>query len=241
MFSRGEIYDKESMEAAEALKLSTNTAHRWEGLPNDKEVGDLRKRIEDVSDDDPLEKRIKDAELLRDLYERNDKQDEAQKLNEQIQNAKKALKEQQERKSNVDFSNPTPEMIADAEKYGLDLTDPLVQAELRRIENEDPEVLQKEMDDEEERQQSGGPVEMPLPEAPEHVPIPWMRYIVFFGGIILLLRISDVYFLLRNLFVLIVRLLSGSDDTSSNAGGGGGSIFAKAYKLLFAPSGEESE
>ena len=35
---------------------------------------DLEKRIEQISDEDPLEKRIQDAELLRDLYVRNGKE-----------------------------------------------------------------------------------------------------------------------------------------------------------------------
>jgi len=243
MFARGEIYDKEQMAKNELAKATSNTGHRWEGIPNDKEMGDLRQRIEDVSDDDPLEKRIADAELLRDLYERNDKHDEAVTLNEQISNAKKALREQQERRS-VDFSNPTPEMVADAEKYGLDLNDPLVQAELKRIEEHgDPEALGDGLDDD-----SAPPdkpqVEMPLPDAPEYVAIPWMRYVVFFGGFILLLRIYDAYWLLKRFFLLLARLFMGTDDGSSNLPGEPGgdavaSIFEKAYKLLFAPSSDE--
>ena len=43
--------------------------------------------------EDSLEKRVSDAELLRDLYMRNGKEDEAKELNEKIQVAKKALKE----------------------------------------------------------------------------------------------------------------------------------------------------
>jgi len=245
MFSRGEIYDKESMEKAEAEKLTSNTSHRWEGLPNDKEMSDLRQRIEDVNDNDPLEKRIADAELLRDLYERNDKHDEAQKLNEQIQNAKKALREQHEKKPKLDFSNPTEEMIKDAEKYGLDLNDPMVQAELKRIENEDPEALAALEADENALPPSGpAPVEMPLPDAPDYVPVPWMRYIVLFGGFILLLRIADVFRMIRFLWILLLRLLSGpeeNDASSSPGAAAGSSLFARAYQLLFAPGGEESE
>jgi len=240
MFGRGEIYDKLSMEQAEAAKASSNTGHRWEGLPNDKDVNDLRARIDNVSDDDPIEKRIADAELLRDLYERNDKHEEAEKLNEQIKNAKRAVKEQQEKRVPIDFSKPTPEMIADAEKYGLDLTDPMVQAELRRIENSDPEEIRREMEEQEDG--SGENMQLPLPDAPEHVPVPWTRYIVVFGGFILLLRIADVYAFLRTILVLLFRVLTGSDDDGASRGGtAGGSLFARAYQLLFAPSGEESE
>jgi len=236
MFNRGELYDKESMDKHEAEKASSNTSHRWEGVQSDSEMNDLRSRIDHVSDDDPLEKRIADAELLRDLYERNDKPDEAQKLNGQIQAAKTAVKEQQEKKANIDFTQPSPEMIADAEKYGLDLTDPMVQAELRRIGQEDPEALGSY--NEEDYDESAPPpppsVHVPLPDEPEFVPIPWMRYIVLFVGLILLLRIYDVFILVRGVLTLLVRLISGPTDDDS-AGG----IFPGAYRLLF--GGEQSE
>jgi len=238
MFGRGELYTQEEMDRHEADKAASNTGHRWEGLPNDNEMRDLRNRIDDVKDDDPLEKRIGDAELLRDLYERNDKQDEAQKLNDQIQAAKKALKEQHEAKATMDFSKPTPEMIADAEKYGLDLTDPIVQAELRRIGEEGPDAIGP---DDEVLDDDGNPVEqpppsahVPLPQEPEYVAIPWLRYIVLFGGFIILLRIYDVYVSLRMFFTLLIRLTSGTADDS------GGTIFASLYHLLFG-GGEDSE
>ena len=51
MFGRGEIYDKESMDRLEAEKASSNTNHRWEGLPNEKEMSDLRERIDNVTDE----------------------------------------------------------------------------------------------------------------------------------------------------------------------------------------------
>lgn len=36
------------------------------------------------------------------------------------------MKSQQKKKNNLDFDNPTPEMIKDAETYGLDLKDPKI-------------------------------------------------------------------------------------------------------------------
>jgi len=240
MFDRGEIYDEESMAKAEAEKAASNTNHRWEGVPNDNEMKDLRKRIDDVKDDDPLEKRIADAELLRDLYERNDKEEEAKKLNEQIKSAKAALAEQQRKKASPDFTNPTPEMIEDAAKYGLDLNDPLVREELQRIEREGPDAL------EENEEGDGTPppppdVEMPLPEIPEYVEIPWMRYVILFGGIILVLRIWDIFMVLRRLLALMSRFVHSQDEGASFAEAPGASIFERAYQLLFAARAEDAE
>lgn len=242
MFGRGEIYDEEAMKAAEALKAATNTNHRWEGVPNDNEMKELRKRIDDVSDEDPLEKRIADAELLRDLYERNDKEEEAKKLNEQIQNAKRALKEQQEKKeaNRPDFSNPTPEMIAEAQQYGLDLNDPAIRAELLRIEREGPGSL----DGKEEEDMPVPPppnVEMLLPDVPEYVSIPWRKYFRHFGGTVLLLRSWDICTMLLHGFAFARRLLSSPDDDSSLYEGASGSLFARAYQMLFASGRDDAE
>mmetsp|Transcript_144536 Transcript_144536/g.254914 ORF Transcript_144536/g.254914 Transcript_144536/m.254914 type:complete len:476 (+) Transcript_144536:85-1512(+) len=234
MFERGEIYDKESMEEAEK---QVKPSHRWEGLPSDNEMSQLRKRVEDVSDDDPLEKRIADAELLRDLYERNQKEDEAKKLNEQIQAAKKALKEQQDRRTGLDFTNPTPEMVADAQKYGLDLNDPLVQAELQRIEREGPGALEGVDENSSETSAPAPPpaVEVPLPEKPDYVPVPWMRYVLLVGIIILVLRLRDVISILSLLIKRSYEMLS---KPKADPGEDGGSIFARAYQALFAGSDE---
>merc|ERR1719456_2036951 len=114
MFDRGEIYDGTS-------QSSSST-----GAPDD-QMGEYQDRIDNMKDDDSLEKRIQDAEMLRDLYMRNGKEDEAKKLNEEIQQAKKALKDQKAgRTPGLDFSNPTNEMKEDAKKHGIDLDDPMV-------------------------------------------------------------------------------------------------------------------
>jgi len=251
MFNRGEIYDEESMEKAEAPKPVTS--HRWEGVPNDSEVRDLRSRIENVSDDDPLEKRIADAELLRDLYQRNGKEDEAQKLNEQIQGAKRSLEQQKHgpsgSRTGMDFSNPTPEMIADAEKYGLDLNDPLVQAELQRIEREGPGALEG-MDDD-----SGPPLppspreaQPPPPPAPtvpddvEHVKVPWKRYLWFFGAIGFALRSRDAVVVLQQTTLWMSNVwarLAEDPAASGEIGDSPRSFFARAYRVLF--GGEEPD
>merc|ERR1719382_1521955 len=105
---------------------------------NDYDLKNIQKRIENISDDDSIEKRCADAELLRDLYMRNGKEQEARELNEKIQVAKKAIKERENPQPvrGLDWDNPTEEMLEDAKKHGLDLTDPVVIAELKRLESE---------------------------------------------------------------------------------------------------------
>eukprot|EP00397_Hematodinium_sp_SG-2012_P024894 GEMP01025960.1.p1 GENE.GEMP01025960.1~~GEMP01025960.1.p1 ORF type:complete len:411 (+),score=93.15 GEMP01025960.1:227-1459(+) len=100
---------------------------------NDAEVLEKYKsRISTMQDSDGLEQRIQDALMLRDLYRRNGKGEEAEKLHQQIVEARKALKDGG--KKNVDFGKPDNQMIQDAKEYGLDLTDPAVQEELARLE-----------------------------------------------------------------------------------------------------------
>eukprot|EP00434_Breviolum_minutum_P030828 symbB.v1.2.027260.t1/scaffold2784.1/size70482/1 len=130
MFDRGQIYDKVMQEA----KVAAATAKGGSLISSGATYQDLEKRIEQISDQDPLEKRIQDAELLRDLYVRNGKEDEARQLNDQIKEAKKAVKVVEQPK--IDWANPPAELIEDAKKQGLDLTDPVVVQELRRLERE---------------------------------------------------------------------------------------------------------
>merc|ERR1719356_1554304 len=81
---------------------------------NDYDLKNIQKRIENISDDDSLDKRCSDAELLRDLYMRNGKEQEARELNEKIQEAKRALKEREAPK--FDWDNPSEEMIENAKR-----------------------------------------------------------------------------------------------------------------------------
>merc|ERR1712071_607716 len=93
-------------------------------------------------------------------------------------------------------------MIEDAKKYDLDLSDPLVIQELKRLQRDgvDGEMppFPEGVDEEEYiRQQaetsggqwsgsSGGSVseeatDLPLPDVDLSVPTPWLRYVVLFG------------------------------------------------------------
>lgn len=92
-----------------------------------------RHRIAAMNDSDSLEQRIEDALMLRDLYRRNGKEEEAEKLHKHIQEAKRALKDGGKAPA-VDFSTPDDKMLSDAKKYGIDLNDPAVQHELKRLE-----------------------------------------------------------------------------------------------------------
>merc|ERR1719298_22751 len=99
MFDRGEIYD------GQAASSSTG----------DDKLQEYQSRLDGIKDDDSLEKRMQDAELLRDLYMRNGKEDEAKELNEKIQMAKNAVKERE--RQAMDWDNPTDEMLEDAKKH----------------------------------------------------------------------------------------------------------------------------
>ncbi|CAJ1363316.1 unnamed protein product [Effrenium voratum] len=176
MFDRGQIYDKVAQEAKLAAASSKGGS-----VLSGATYQDLEKRIEDISEQDPIEKRIQDAELLRDLYVRNGKEDEAKEINEQIKEAKKAVKKAQTQEPEIDWENPPPDLIEDAKKHGLDLTDPLVQQELTRMARKGFNELEEEA---------------PGPEQEEDLaPVPWRRYVIFFAAVFLFWCLVDAMML----------------------------------------------
>jgi len=239
MFNRGEIYEQ-GMERAR------------DPCQNEVEMREIQKRIEEISDDDPIEKRIKDAELLRDLYMRNGKEDEAKELNEKIKAAKQALKDQAKEASTpspppkMDWSNPTPEMIEDAKKHGLDLTDPAILAELQRLEEEG---IPAEGDESTEGGSSSyssssssaslDAKSLPMPEVDWSETVPWGRYalmifvIAFICKIIHLGAVRYVVVLGWRRLLKAKRSFSGHGaDTFDDDEGPG--LLATAYEGIFA-------
>ncbi|CAE7477477.1 FKBP70 [Symbiodinium natans] len=185
LFDRGQIYDKVAQEARLA-KASTKTGGSL--LASGATYEDLEQRISEISDQDPIEKRIQDAELLRDLYVRNGKEDEARQLNDQIKQAKKVVKDNVEQPK-IDWSNPPPELVEDAKKHGLDLTDPVVLQELKRMEREGFDKTANE--------EPSGPSHAQCPAEEEEEedsaePIPWKRYFVFFAVVYVFWCLVDV-------------------------------------------------
>lgn len=87
-----------------------------------------------MSEGDPLERKLQDAVMLRDLYLRNGKLREAQELDRDIELAKRS---KADLRKQIDYANPTAQMIADAKAYGLDLTDPMVQSELAKLQEQE--------------------------------------------------------------------------------------------------------
>ena len=69
-------------------------------------------------------------ELSR-MYEKRGKMKEAREIYEAAENASNVLKDKPEKE--MDWDNPSEQMINDAASYGLDLKDPLVQEELKRL------------------------------------------------------------------------------------------------------------
>merc|ERR1719387_568358 len=111
---------------------------------------------------------------------------------------KKAVRNQQVGRTGLDFANPTPDMVKDAEKYGIDLRDPLVQAELRRLERDGVKGVPPDDD-----------IDDPAAAAPpgqggglKEPQVPWMRYFLFFALLGAAWRLADAG-LLRRLWQLL--------------------------------------
>lgn len=197
------------------------------------EMQAIKRRIEGISDDDTLEKRTADAELLRDLYMRNGKEEEARELNEKIQVAKKAVKEREAPK--MDWENPTEDMIEDAKKFSLDLKDPLVIQELKRMEKEGFTGLNGD-----EAAAAGADSERtPLcSDALTGPPVPWWRYIGLFLAMIVAWRLVDAGILRWLLFWIWRLVLSpvyhlfgfGASEDAAFDDEERSSLFATAYR-----------
>mmetsp|Transcript_100278 Transcript_100278/g.281701 ORF Transcript_100278/g.281701 Transcript_100278/m.281701 type:complete len:476 (+) Transcript_100278:113-1540(+) len=236
MFERGEVYDK---------GMENSTAPCQSEL----EMREVQKRIDDISDNDSLEKRCEDAELLRDLYMRNGKEDEAKELNEKIKAAKTAIKTQNETAPpKLNWTSPTPEMIEDAKKHGLDLTDPLVIEELSRLEREGMPQDEDSLDEGSASTSAsrGGATDLPLPEVDWGETVPWLRYIIIFVLIAVAWRLLHAGFLrwlLRFVWRHILRIpqiLGLGEDMDDERG----SMFAAAYRKiagLFGGADEDGE
>lgn len=252
MFKRGEIYDQD-MDSARPLSEA------------EQQMREIQQRIETISDEDSLEKRCEDAELLRDLYMRNGKEEEAKELNEKIKAAKQAMREPVE-KPKMDWSNPSPEMIEDAKKYNLDLTDPLVVEELQRLEREG--LTDAPPDDLDEYEGSGAAPDAtaasrrpkarsgaasalpPAFDAPPDdldwdVKVPWARYAALVLVVVVAWRVLDLGVLRwlastswrwgRRLPQTFGIGLHVEDDEER------GSLFAMAYRQLVSLLGGDSE
>lgn len=236
MFGRGELYDGEGDPAQGGVLAQSD---KYGQLPD---AQTLQSRIDNITDDDDLEKRAKDAELLRDLYMRNGKVEEAKELNEKIKAAKKHLKDKEEQPMPaLDWDNPTPEMIEDAKKHGLDLTDPVVVAELKRLEQEAVDGKLPPMPSEGEEDASAGSfpwsTDIKLPSAAENsVLVPWGRYVALLVFMCLFFRLADMG-AWRNLFLYMFLgqpLMHSGDNQKSG-------IFTSLYKSVVSTVGLDDE
>lgn len=97
-----------------------------------------------------FEREVEDAERLAHMLERKGQEQHATEIRERVEKAKEIRARQQKR---VDFFHPTPEMICDAKKNGIDLTDRNVQQMLHDMQ-------------EEERNRPQGSVVGPCPSPP---------------------------------------------------------------------------
>mmetsp|Transcript_30998 Transcript_30998/g.30659 ORF Transcript_30998/g.30659 Transcript_30998/m.30659 type:complete len:206 (+) Transcript_30998:526-1143(+) len=86
-----------------------------------------------------IEDMIEKGEIMvKDLLS-NGQQTEAKNLRKKINKMKKYRRDA--KKAIMDFENPSKEMLEQAEKFGLDLTDPLVKSELKRLKEQGVQPL----------------------------------------------------------------------------------------------------
>lgn len=229
MFDRGQIYDTVSMgtgspgaSATTFAPVASDTAKSSSAQGGDEE--------------DTLEKRTADAELLRDLYMRNGKEEEAKELNEKIQVAKKALR-QRDKPPRLDWENPTQEMIEDARKHDLDLTDPVVVRELMRMQREGLDSQPPTFEEDSSEHQA---------DAVSEAVIPWSRYVVLLASMAAAWRILDAGLCSRIVvwtwrFLLGRAFVGAGTNEDSDAEEARGSLFASAYRHLTAAFGGDAD
>lgn len=254
MFDRGELYDGEGDRAGCVPPRPDGTDGNTINSAGDFDMQSIQQRIETMTDDDPIEKRCKDAELLRDLYMRNGKEEEAKELNEKIKQAKEAMKNKEEAPPpTIDWEQPTPEMIADAKKHGLDLEDPLVKAELKRMEAEglmgkSQEELTAAMNASAAKSAAAAELQPPTEEG--EVPVPWLRYLRLLLCMLAFFRLMDAGLLGKivapiyaRFFGRTVRALTGRRPTVEESEVDKESFFASTYKqiVMFFGADEEGE
>mmetsp|Transcript_35064 Transcript_35064/g.98461 ORF Transcript_35064/g.98461 Transcript_35064/m.98461 type:complete len:482 (+) Transcript_35064:140-1585(+) len=239
LFTRGQIYDKR--EGADAPLPGSDEA----------EMQAIRSRIDSITDEDSLEKRTADAELLRDLYMRNGKEEEARDLNDKIQAAKQALRERE--RPALDWDNPTADMLEDAKKYDLDLSDPVVIQELKRIEREGLGNMPLDGDSGEPLPSSGSGASpffdddetLPLPEG-EDEPVPWMRYVCLYAVVFAAWRLIDAGFfgwlcvwIWQRVLLRLASILGLGRSEDGDTDEKGGSLFAFAYRKIASALGND--
>ena len=146
VFTKTELYDKKTMDAMASREASEKKA-------NDPEHGKVR-TAEDA------EKEIIEAEAAVAHLRERGRHDDAKSLEakiathrQQLGEYKQAMAQQEEERKRhdprlINFDAPTAEQIADAKKHGIDLSDPLVKAELKKLQQE--KELNGESDDDDE-------------------------------------------------------------------------------------------
>ena len=150
LFDKAELYDKKTMDA---MATRRDTERRLN------EPKDVARTPEDC------EREQLEAQAAVDHLRERGRHEDADALEEklkghkqQLEQYKKSVAEQEEKArrhdpQQIDFSNPTPEQVADAKKHGIDLYDPLVAQELARLQKE--KEFGGEEDGEEDSEEDG--------------------------------------------------------------------------------------
>lgn len=122
MFNRGTVYEGVDRQLAEEKKMAAS-GQRSEGR------------------EPSAQQQIEDAERLVRLYRQQGKVKEADELEVKVKEAREYIEKKKEEARSappprMDFRNPTPEMIEDAKKQGIDLSDPAVLEMLTKLQEE---------------------------------------------------------------------------------------------------------
>lgn len=157
LFGRGEIYDKQSLQESERRQKA--------------EAERTRKQEKKRTPED-CEREAREAEAVVAHLREQGKHDEANQLEGKIADHRRQLEEFKTTRAggagtlsggggrgkrdprDIDFRNPTEEQLRDAEKHGIDLRDPMVVAELERLQRE---KLGEEEEEEDDESGGGGP------------------------------------------------------------------------------------
>merc|ERR1712137_125977 len=236
MFDRGQIVEDELAKLPAAKSVARDPI----------DCSDFRERqrpIEEMGDEDTLEKRTAEAELLRDLYMRNGKEDEAKDLNKKIEVAKNALKERNNPDVGLDWEHPTPEMIEDAKKHGIDLCDPLVIEELKRLKREG--ALDRPLEEVEgmttTKVSDDQAFDLPFSGDSDATPVPWLRYFLLFAFIAAMWRLLSagavgwtVRFVWQYICLPVASFIRSKFDSgdTDDLDESRGSFFTRAYNAL---------
>ncbi len=135
--------DEDDQTAKPVEKKTTNKKNKGKNKNKGKDKKKRAVKPEDVPVPKEVAQQLDSMEALRRKYEAEQRYDEADAVAKELETAKERIAGFRATRAagtrnlpEVDFTAPTPEMVAEAAKQGIDLEDPMVLEALRRVQNE---------------------------------------------------------------------------------------------------------